>query len=224
MRTAAVVPAYNEADTIGAVVEETIPFVDTVVVVDDDSDDNTAAIARRHGASVIEHAVNRGVGGALRTGYRYVIEQGFDLLLQVDGDGQHDPAHIPRLLDAIDGADVVIGSRYLNESYKHYSLVRQVGIRFFTGMVNLLGNVEITDVTSGFRVYRTDVLTEIIHESDDHWAVEQTLEAARNDYRIREVSTEMPTRSQGQSQFSLSTFAFYPVRMADVLLRVLIFR
>ncbi len=224
MRTLAVIPAYDEAETIGSVIDGTAEYVDRVVVVDDGSTDGTASIARAHGATVLEHTFNTGVGGAVRTGYRYAIDNDFDFVVQVDADGQHDPAHIPELLDAAADADMVIGSRYLNESHEEYSLVRSLGIRFFTGLVNTLGGVEITDVTSGFRVYRVSALASILHQSDKHWAVEQTLEAAKRDHTITEVSTEIPTRTEGQSQFTLETFLLYPLRMTDVALRVILFR
>ena len=224
MRTVAVVPAYDEAATIGPVVEETREYVDRVVVVDDGSTDDTAEVARRHGASVIEHVVNTGVGGAVRTGYRYAIRTGYDFVVQIDADGQHDPAYVPMLLEAAADADMVIASRYLNESFEDYSTLRKLGIRFFTGVVNRLGGVSVTDVTSGFRVYRVSALETILHRSDRHWAVEQTLEAASNDLRIAEVSAEMPTREAGESQFTLDTFVLYPARMFDVIVRVLVFR
>ncbi|MBX0295424.1 glycosyltransferase family 2 protein [Haloarcula nitratireducens] len=224
MRTVAVIPAYNEADTIGPVVDETGEYVDRVVVVDDGSSDGTAAIAREHGAVVVEHVFNTGVGGAVRTGYQYAIQHDFDMVVQVDADGQHDPAKIPELLDVAEDYDMVIGSRYLNDSYQNYSATRNVGIRFFTEVVNRLGGIEITDVTSGFRVYRVSMLRRILHRSDKHWAIEQTLEAAKRDFRITEVSTEMPVREEGDSQFTLDTFVLYPVRMTDTILRVLLFR
>lgn len=224
MRTVAVVPAYNEATTIGPVIEQTAPHVDKVVVVDDGSSDETAVVAREHGATVVSHAINTGVGGAVRTGYLYAIRHDYDYIVQIDADGQHDPACIPRLLTAAEDSDMVIGSRYLNDSYKEYSLTRNAGIQFFTAAVNILGGMNITDVTSGFRVYRVERLAEILHHSDKHWAVEQTLAAAKANHRITEVSVEMPTRDEGESQFTLDTFALYPIRMADVMLRIMIFR
>ena len=220
----AVIPAYNEADTIGPVIDGTRDHVDKVVVVDDGSSDGTARIAREHGASVIEHVFNTGVGGAVRTGYQYAIRHDYDFVMQIDADGQHDPAYIPTLLDAATDCDMVIASRYLNESFKDYSLTRKLGIKFFTAVVNVLGGIDITDVTSGFRVYRVSALATILHRSDKHWAVEQTLEAAKRDFRITEISIEIPTRDEGESQFSLDTFVLYPLRMTDVILRVLLFR
>ncbi|WP_302081276.1 glycosyltransferase family 2 protein [Salinibaculum rarum] len=224
MRTVAVIPAYHEASTIGPVIDGTSKYVDEIVVVDDGSTDGTAAVAREHGATVIEHVFNTGVGGAVRTGYRYAIRNDFDFVVQIDADGQHDPTLIPQLLDEAEDHDMVIGSRYLNESIEDYPLIRRLGISFFTGVVNTLGGVNITDVTSGFRVYRVSALADILHRADSHWAVEQTLEAAQSGHRITEVSIEMPTREEGESQFSIETLALYPVRMADVLIRVLVFR
>lgn len=224
MKVAAVIPAYNEAESVGTIVDETDRHVDRVVVVDDGSTDRTTEIARERGACVIQHVINSGVGAAVRTGYRYAIRNGFDFIVQIDADGQHDPEYIPVLLEAIEDADMVIGSRYLNQSYKEYPLVRQLGIRTFTSLVRILGSLDITDVTSGYRVYRVEKLTTILHQSDKHWAIEQTLEAARQNQRIVEVSIEMPTRETGESQFDVATLLLYPVRMADIILRILIFR
>jgi glycosyltransferase involved in cell wall biosynthesis len=220
----AVIPAYNESTTIGSVVEETAPHVDEVVVVDDGSDDDTADIARDHGATVVTHVINTGVGGAVRTGYRYAIRQGYEFVAQVDGDGQHDPTYLPELLAAAEDNDMIIGSRYLNESIEDYSFVRRTGIKFFTTVVNTLGGADITDVTSGYRIYRVSMLENILHRSNKHWAVEQTLQAANSGYRIRELSVRMPTREDGASQFDIETFVMYPIRMADTVVRVLMFR
>lgn len=224
MQVAAVIPAYNEAVEIGEVVERTREHVDEVVVVDDGSTDDTRAIARSKGATVLEHIINTGVGGAQRTGYEYAFRGEFEFVVQLDGDGQHDPAYIPELLEVARECDMVIGSRYLNDSIEDYPFVRRLGIQFFTSVVNVLGKIGITDVTSGFRVYRASRLREIIHSSDRHWAVEQTLGAARQGLDIREVSVEMPTRENGNSQFNLNTFVLYPVRMLNIILQILVFR
>jgi glycosyltransferase involved in cell wall biosynthesis len=224
VKIVAVVPAYNESDTIGEVVSTTREYVDEVVVVDDGSDDRTAEVARNHGATVVTHIINTGVGGAVRTGYQYAIRNDYDLVVQIDGDGQHDPAYLPDMLTASEDYDMVIGSRYLNESIEDYSLVRRVGIKFFTGVVNLLGSLDLTDVTSGYRIYRVSMLEDILHHSDKHWAVEQTLQAANSGYRIQEISVKMPTRGSGASQFDIETFVMYPVRMIDTIIRILVFR
>lgn len=224
MNVVAVIPAYNESNTIASVIEKTAPHVNEVVVVDDNSTDNTADIARDHGATVITHIVNTGVGGAVRTGYRYAIRHGYDLVAQIDGDGQHDPSYLPELLGLAEDNDMVIGSRYLNESIENYSLVRRIGIKFFTGVVNSLGSIDITDVTSGYRIYRVSMIKEVMHRSNKHWAIEQTLQVANSGYRIQELSVEMPTREEGASQFDIETFVMYPIRMIDTIVRVLVFR
>lgn len=218
------IPAYNEAETIGEVVQRASEYVDRVVVVDDGSTDGTAQVARDAGAHVVRHAVNMGVGAAQRTGYRYAIKENFDYIVQIDADGQHDPEFIPELLEAAKGSDMVIGSRYLNKSYKDYPLVRRTGIKFFTFLVNKVGGAQVTDVTSGFRVYRVEALKEILHNSNRHWAVEQTLEASRRGQEIREISVEMPVRETGESQFDLAALLFYPLRMLDIVARIVVFR
>lgn len=224
MDAVAVIPAYNEIETIGRVIDKTSHHVGNVVVVDDASSDGTAAVARNHGASVIEHTINTGVGGALRTGYRYAIREDYEYVIQVDGDGQHDPSYIPDLLDAATEHDMVIGSRYLNESYERYPWIRRLGIRFFTSLINRLGGIKITDVTSGYRVYRVAALEQIVHRTDTHWAIEQTLDAAKQNLRIKEVSVEMPVRETGQSHLTPDLLFVYPLRMADTILRVMVFR
>lgn len=224
MNVVAVVPAYNERSTIGSVIDGASQHVDETVVVDDGSTDDTAAVARDHDATVITHIINTGVGGAVRTGYLYAIRHGYDFVAQIDGDGQHNPAYLPDLLAVAEDNDMVIGSRYLNDSIENYSTIRQIGINFFTKVVNILSGIDITDVTSGYRIYRVSMLKEIIHQSNKHWAVEQTLQAANSGYRIKELSVEMPTRDEGASQFDIETFVMYPIRMADTIIRVLAFR
>mgnify|MGYP000314763472 CR=1 FL=1 len=221
----AIVPAYNEAGTIADVVAETRRYVDKVVVVDDASTDDTTSRARDVADGVVSHPKNMGVGGAVHTGYRVGVREGFDVVVQIDADGQHDPADIPRLLEEIvDGeADMVIGSRWLNDSYREYSLVRRAGIRFFTWEVNTLADLNITDVTSGFRAYTTDLLADLSRPENSHWALEQTLETSRKGYRITEISTPMPPETDG-SQFDLGTFVKYPPRMIKTTMKVLLFR
>lgn len=220
----AIIPAYNEADTINDVVEITKEYVDKVVVVDDASSDSTSNIAKRSAANVVTHPKNLGVGAAVHTGYQIAIREDFDVVVQIDADGQHDPSYIPEMLERIDeGADMVIGSRWLNGSFKEYSLVRRAGIRFFTLETNVLGGLDITDVTSGFRAYDVEMLSELGRPEDSHWALEQTLEAARNGYEVNEVSIPMPPETEG-SQFDLTTFLSYPPRMVLITLKVLLFR
>lgn len=221
----AVIPAYNEAATIAEVATQARRYVDEVVVVDDASGDDTADVAREAADGVVSHPENLGVGGAVHTGYRLAVEQGYDRLVQLDGDGQHDPAYIPEMLDRMDETDagMVVGSRWLNASHAEYNLLRRAGIRFYTMEANLLGDLNVTDVTSGYRVYDVSMLAELERPAHDHWALEQTLEVARKGYDVEEVSVPMPPETEG-SQFDVGTYARYPVRMALTTLKVLIFR
>ena len=224
-RVCAVIPAYNEENTIAEVVEKVRKYVDRVFVIDDGSSDRTAEAAKKAGAAVIRHRVNRGVGAAQRTGYRIALMEGYDYVVQVDADGQHNPDYIPEMLKrAFKGADIVIASRFKNESYRKFSIVRRLGITFFTKFVALFGRIDVSDVTSGFRVYSSEALRKLGRLPDKNWAVEQTLEAALKGLNVAEVSVEMPPRRVGKSQFDLQTFLRYPFRAMESFLRVVIFR
>jgi|GEM_PF-624825 len=221
----AIIPAYNEEKKIAEVVEQTQQYVDEVLVIDDASTDETVSAADKVADGVISHPENMGVGGAVHTGYQASIKYDYDIVIQIDADGQHDPAYIPDLLRKMDSedADMVIGSRWLNSSYEDYSFVRRVGIKFFTAETNILGGLDITDVTSGFRAYRVDMLDDLGRTENSHWALEQTLEAARKGYNITEISVPMPPAPDG-SQFDLETFLSYPPRMFLTSLKVILFR
>ena len=226
MKVCAIIPAYNEEKTIANVVEKVKEYVDDVFVIDDGSHDNTVIEARKAGARVISHPLNRGVGAALRTGYAIAIKEGYDYLVQIDADGQHNPDHIEHMLKLAtdEDIDMLIASRFLNSSYRNFSLLRVAGIIFFSRLVSLLGSVKITDVTSGFRVYKVKALQKLGELPDTNWAITQTLEAAIKGLKIKEVSSEMYRRKEGKSQFNVKTFIKYPFRAIESCLRVLIFR
>jgi glycosyltransferase involved in cell wall biosynthesis len=221
----AIIPAYNESEALDEVIQEAKPYVDKVVVINDASTDATETIASKHADGVVTHRQNTGVGGAVHTGYQVAIRDGFDTVIQIDGDGQHDPSYIPKILSAMEegDADMVIGSRWLNGSHEDYSTVRRAGIRFFTFEANILGGLSITDVTSGFRAYDVEMLTDLRRPNNSHWALEQTLEAARKGYDLSEVSVPMPPATKG-SQFDLGTLLAYPLRMVLITLKVLLYR
>jgi glycosyltransferase involved in cell wall biosynthesis len=220
----AIIPAYNEEDTVADVVAGTQPHVDDVLVIDDGSEDDTERVAREHADAVASHPVNLGVGAAVHTGYRFGIRGGYDVLVQVDGDGQHDPAYIPALLEQLDEeTGMVIASRWLNASHSDYSWVRRSGIRFFTLVANVFGGLSVTDVTSGFRAYDVSLLEALGDPEQNHWALGQTLETGRKGYAIEEISVPIPPESEG-SQFDMGTYTRYPGRMVLTTLKVCLFR
>ncbi len=191
---------------------------------DDGSDDDTSGIAKGYGVVVLRHDRNMGKGMALRTGFSYALERGYELVMTMDGDGQHDPKYIPDFLKTIKESDMVIGSRFLCDSHRDYHVVRRAGIRFFSRAVNMLTGSKITDITSGYRAYRSETLKRLSPLPNRHWAVEQTMEALRKGLKVKELPVEMPTRSKGKSQFSPKTFIKYPFNMCTVILKVMLFR
>lgn len=218
MKIIAVIPAYNEETVIGEVVERTRRYVDAVIVVNDGSADRSAEIARAHGARVVSHCVNRGLGAAIGTGFAAALAHGADVAITLDADGQHDPSEIPLFLKAIaDGADVVIGSRMLT---------RLEGMPFHRKLATFAGNLVtfllfgalVTDSQSGYRAFtraamqqidiktnRMEVSSEIIHEAHAHKLklVEVPIKAIYTDYSL----------SKGQSFFvGLKTLAKLVVR------------
>lgn len=156
------IPAYNEAGHVGGVVDDVrahLPEAD-VLVVDDGSADETSGEAREAGAIVVRLPVNSGYGAALQTAYKYAVRGGYELVGQIDADGQHRAEFLPQMIAALDGedADVVIGSRFLDRD-GHYtpSAARKVGIAIFSRLATLLTRRHITDPTSGFQVMRISV-------------------------------------------------------------------
>src|SRR3954447_23706375 len=150
-----VVAAANEEDSVARVIDELRAFDPgfDVVVVDDGSVDRTAAIAREKGAYVLRLPFNLGIGGAMQTGFRFAFERNYDLAVQIDGDGQHDPQELPKILGPLcaDEADIVVGSRFTGDGAFRSSFTRRIGIRLFAWIVSLIVRQKVTDTTSGFR-------------------------------------------------------------------------
>ncbi|HUV42523.1 MAG TPA: glycosyltransferase family 2 protein [Patescibacteria group bacterium] len=223
----AIIPAFNEEKTVTKVVREVKKYVPDILVIDDSSRDRTAQKARKAGAKVISHILNQGVGITQKTGYNIAFKRDYDYIVQLDADEQHNPEYIPELIDfAISGNyDMVIGSRFLNSSYKNLPLGRKLGIKFFSVIANVLGRTRVTDITSGYRVYKVKSLKKLTPITDKNWAIEQTIEAGIKGLKIGEYSVKMPMRETGESQFvNLGTVFRYPFRMLEASLRVMVFR
>lgn len=157
-----IIPAYNEATKISEVfdlVRTVVPQAD-ILVVNDGSSDRTARCAREAGALVVSHPFNMGYGVTIQTGYKYALYHGYDFLVQIDGDGQHDPACIPRLLESLlkGDADFVLGSRFLDAESYEPSLARRLGMGFFRKLVRWITGLPITDCTSGFQAFNRDII------------------------------------------------------------------
>ena len=204
LRAIAVVPAYNEANAVAGVIAELRAFDRdlAVVVVDDGSKDQTAAVAAAAGATVLRLPYNLGIGGAVQTGHQYARDAGFDIAIQVDGDGQHDPAELPKLLGPIvsGDADMVVGSRFAGEESYRSSAVRRIGIVILAKVVSMLVRQRITDPTSGFRAVNRRALELFAGDyPHDYPEAEATVLAHRHRLRVVEVPVRMRARSGGTS-------------------------
>lgn len=217
-RLLVLMPAYNEAGRISRVLEEVRRQVEgDVLVIDDGSADATASEARRGGARVAIHPTNLGYGAALQTGYRYALRHAYDAVLQLDADGQHDPASIPRLLAALATADVVVGSRFLEPGSYRPPLARRVGMRFFGVVASALAGQHITDPTSGFQAISREALRFYAHERypADYPDADVLAMVARAGLRLAEVPVRMLGSPDGKSMHrGLLRPLYYVFRMS----------
>jgi glycosyltransferase involved in cell wall biosynthesis len=225
LRRIAIVPAYNEEGMVGRVVREIrrqAPDFD-VVVVDDGSADRTAAEAERAGATVIHHPFNLGIGGAVQSGFKYALAHGYDVAAQVDGDGQHKPAHLADLLRELqtDGvADMVCGSRFLEDPGYKVPIGRRLGNLVFSVVLSLIVRRRITDPTSGFRATNRHGIELFARDyPHDYPEVEAILMLHAHRLRLTEVPVRMNARGFGRSSIDYPRSAYY---MAKVLLAIFV--
>jgi len=226
MKICAIIPACNEAATVGEIIRRTKEYVIDIWVIDNGSTDDTAEIARHNGARIIPYPDKRGYGAAQYAGHMFAIKEGYEYILQLDADGQHDPKYIPKLIAAMrDGDyDIVLGSRFLGGNSNNVSFIRKSGIFFFSTLVSILGHTTITDITSGYKVYKVSGLKKLHKPSDINPAVEQMMEIAKKGMKIGEVPIEMPLRDMGTSHLSLIRFTIYPFRGLWGIIKVMLFR
>jgi len=189
-RVCAVIPAYNAARTLAPVIDGVKKYVETVIVVDDGSSDETMRVAKEHGAETLRHEVNKGKGEALKLGFERAKELGFDAVVTVDADGQHDPGEIPRLIEAYRENDVgaiVLGSRL--QQMAEMRRIRQFSNRFGTALISRLAGRKIQDSQTGFRVIPIDAWDKVqVRGSRFDAEAEFLVRVCRLGYPIREVS------------------------------------
>jgi glycosyltransferase involved in cell wall biosynthesis len=218
LRRIAIVPALNEEASVGRVIDELRRFDPgfDVVVVDDGSHDRTALVASERGAHVLRLPFNLGIGGAMQTGFRFAFEHGYDIAVQIDGDGQHDPAELPKILGPVvaGDADLVVGSRFTGESPFRSTLLRRVGIRLFAWTVSRIVGQRVTDTTSGFRaVGRRGIALFAADYPHDYPEVEATVMVAKARLRLREVPVTMRERTTGRSSINAGSSAYYMTKV-----------
>ena len=218
MRTIAIVPARNEAECIGGVVEEIKAFDAScvVLVVDDGSTDRTAALARRAGARVVSLPFNLGIGGAVQTGFNVAYDEGFDVAVRLDGDGQHIAGELPKLITPIreGAADIVVGSRFAGSTEYRPPFARRVGIKLFAGVVSLLTRQRVTDTTSGFQACNRKAIRLFAADyPHDYPEVEATVMVFKHRLRLAEVPVKMREREAGRSSIGGFWSVYYAIKV-----------
>jgi len=223
MRTLLIVPAWNEAESLPPLLNELrerYPQYD-VLVVNDGSSDRTSQVAQTSGARVIELSFNLGIGGAEQAGFIYAQRYGYQVVVRLDADGQHPPQEVETLVWALfdSGADVVIGSRFLEKNSFRSSWLRRVGIRWLALLSTLLTRQKVTDSTSGFRAYRRDAFEFLARFSpQDYPEPEGVVLLVRNGFRIKEVPIAMHKRQTGRSSIRGARTVYYMVKVTLALL------
>ena len=214
LRRLAIMPAFNEEGSIGAVIDEIRAFDSgfEIVVVDDGSGDRTSEIARSRGVHVVTLPFNLGIGAAVQTGFRFARANNFDLAVQIDADGQHDPSELPAVLAPLlaGDADFVVGSRFTGDRAFRSSFVRRLGIRLFALIVSAIARQRLTDTTSGFRaVNRRGIALFAADYPHDYPEVETTVMVVKHRLRVKEVPVRMRERASGRSSITALRSVYY---------------
>jgi glycosyltransferase involved in cell wall biosynthesis len=218
VRRVAVLPAYNEERNVARVLaelRELDPGLE-VVVISDGSTDRTAEVAAAAGALVIRLPFNLGIGGAVQTGFRYAWEEGYELAVRLDGDGQHDPTQLPAIVAPLVAgeADIVVGSRFLGTGAYRSSKARRIGIRVLARVVSLIVRQRLTDTTSGFQALNRRGIA--LYAQDlprDYPEVEGIVMAIRHRLRVREVPVTMRDREHGRSSIGAPASVYYMIKV-----------
>lgn len=212
-----IVPAYNEKKQIASVIKGIRKYSDAeIVVIDDGSEDGTAECAGSVGARVIRHPFNMGAGVAVQTGYKYALENDYDTLLQIDGDGQHHPAHIPDMFAMVENrqCDMAIGSRFLKNNQYKTGLWKSIAIKLFCRVIRIITGETITDPTSGYRCINRTVFQCLTEDGFPHDYPDANIIIVlhRMGFKIVELPVTMLPNSEGRSMhrgiFRISHYFF----------------
>ena len=222
MKVLVIVPAYNEQDNICktvADIKENGGNIDYIVI-NDCSKDRTKDILRDNNITYLDLPINLGIGGGVQSGYRYALENGYDIAIQFDGDGQHDAAYISKLIEPIknNDADVVIGSRFIEKEGFQSSVLRRFGINFLSGLISILCGVKVRDVTSGMRAVNRKMIALFAEQyAQDYPEPEAILASGMIGAKIKEVPVQMRERMSGQSSISAWKSVYYMIKVSIAL-------
>jgi glycosyltransferase involved in cell wall biosynthesis len=220
MKIVVVIPAYNEEETLGMVIDRIrlLPLPVEIIVVDDGSTDSTFFVAHSKNVTLIEHPKNKGLGASTRTGLRRAYEMGCDIAVKIDADMQHNPEDIIKVITPIlnDYSDVVIGSRFMGGLKYKMPLYRHLGNKFFSWLVSKLIGQKITDGQTGLMAFHRRYLKEFNMFSDYNETQQLIIDAWRKHYRIMEIPVEFHKRETGKSFISFR----YPFKVIPTLVRL----
>lgn len=224
MKKIAIIPAYNEKDSIVKTVNDVINNAQDFdyVIINDCSKDDTMDICLYNGFNVLNLPINLGIGGAVQTGYLYAYRNGYDIAVQFDGDGQHDAKYLEKMSEILvkEQADMVIGSRFINKEGFQSSKLRRIGISYFTWLIQLLTGVEITDPTSGMRMCNRKTIEMFANEYPrDYPEPESVTRLIRHKRKVIEIPVIMKAREEGVSSISsLKNTVYYMIKVTIAIL------
>ena len=219
MKKLIIIPAYNESECIEATVRDILENASDFdyVIINDCSTDNTKEICEANGFNIINLPINLGIGGAVQTGYMYAMEYGYDVAVQVDGDGQHDPQFLREMAAYMEehDTDMVIGSRFIKKEGFQSSSIRRFGITYFTGLIKLCTGKKITDPTSGLRMAGKKVIR-LFAESypKDYPEPESTVAVLKHGFKVDEIPVVMRERQGGVSSINMKRAVYYMVKVS----------
>lgn len=223
MKKIAIIPAYNERDSILKTISDlkkNAPDFDYIIV-NDCSTDNTMDICKYHGLNVVNLPVNLGIGGAVQTGYLYAYNHNYDIAVQFDGDGQHDAGFLDMMSEVLvkEDLDMVIGSRFIKKEGFQSSGLRRIGIRYFTWLLKLLFGQTITDATSGMRMCNRRTMALFVKDYPrDYPEPESAARLLRHKFKVKEVPVIMHEREAGVSSISLKKSGYYMIKVSLAIL------
>ncbi len=218
MKTLVIIPCYNEEENIAFVLgrlKQAAPNVDYLVV-NDCSTDGSARILSGGGYNYISLPVNLGIGGGVQSGYMYALENGYDIAVQMDGDGQHNPKYLNDVIGPVarGECDMCVGSRFITREGFQSGTARRVGIRMLSGLIRVLSGARVKDVTSGFRAVGRELLAFFAtHYAQDYPEPEAVIAAVQNGFTVAEVPVVMEERKAGKSSISPIKGAYYMVKV-----------
>lgn len=219
MRRLIIIPAYNEESNIEKLLTELGKYSDRYdcLVVNDCSTDETTKILNQMNVPYLSHINNLGIGGAVQSGYIYALQNGYDIAIQLDGDGQHNPAYLDSLIKSIeDGiADICIGSRFIEREGFQSTTTRRLGIKLLGGLIYVLSGKQFTDVTSGYRAVNKKYIAYYAENyPQDYPEPEAIMLAIRNGASIQEVPVEMRPRTSGESTINIKRSIYYMIKVS----------